>query len=160
MIPMHILDASGFYAGVPFGSTTPYCTTPEVYLEIQHIKGRQKAIQALKDAGRLLVLSPDKESVNAATGAAQKTGDITELSAQDVSILALAIQTGNEIVTDDYALSNVAKHIGIVVHPVMTRGIRATVVWSYTCPACKITSRPAKTCTICGTPLRRRMRPI
>ena len=152
-----ILDASAFYAGVPFGSPDTYQTTPDVYDEVDHIKGRQNAVRALVDAGKLAVVSPDPPSVERARRAAQDTGDLNDLSTQDISVLALAIHTGMPVVTDDYALSNVARNLGIGVFPVMTGGIRTVGAWVYRCPACKVVRRPARSCPVCGTPLKRRL---
>ena len=156
--PDMILDASAFYAGVPFGSPDAYHTTPAVYEEIEHIKGRQKAVRALADAGKLIIMSPDPIRLDSAREAARKTGDLPSLSAQDLSVLALAIQTGWPIITDDYAVSNVAKMLDIAVFPVMTRGIRTVGTWAYRCPACNKPRRPAKSCSVCGAPLRRKLR--
>ena len=154
---MHVLDASGFYAGVPFGSTKPYCTTPEIYDEVRHIKARQRAIEALMDAGRLSIRAPDGRFVKAAIRQATHTGDITRMSSQDVSVLALAMETKCGIVTDDYALSNAASLCGIHVHPVMSRGLRRKGIWIYMCPACSQIRKPASECHVCGTALRRRL---
>lgn len=153
-----ILDASAFYAGVPFGSPDIYYTTPAVYEEVEHIKGRQEAVRALVDAGKLTVMSPDAIRVGSAREAARETGDLPNLSVQDLSVLALAIQTGQSIITDDYAVSNVAKMLGIVVFPVMTRGIRTVGTWAYRCPACNKPRRPAESCPVCGATLRRKLR--
>lgn len=156
--PDMILDASAFYAGVPFGSPDAYHTTPAVYEEIEHIKGRQKAVRALVDAGKLAIMSPDPVRVDSAREAARETGDLPSLSVQDLSVLALAIQTGRPIITDDYAVSNVARMLDISVFPVMTRGIRTVGTWAYRCPACNKPRRPARSCQVCGAPLRRKLR--
>lgn len=156
--PHMILDASAFYAGVPFGSPDSYRTTPAVYEEIEHIKGRQKAVRALVDAGKLAVMSPDPVRLDGARAAARKTGDLPNLSAQDISVLALAIQTGQPVITDDYAVSNVARMLDITVFPVMTRGIRTVGTWSYRCPACNKPRLPAKSCPVCGATLKRKLR--
>ena len=155
--PNMILDASAFYAGVPFGSPDVYHTTPAVYEEIEHIKGRQKAVRALADAGKLAIMSPDPVRVDSAREAARKTGDLPSLSVQDLSVLALAIQTGRPIITDDYAVSNVAKMLDIAVFSVMTWGIRTVGTWVYRCPACNKPRRPAKSCPVCGATLRRKL---
>lgn len=153
-----ILDASAFYAGVPFGSPSTYHTTPEVYEEIEHIKRAQRAADALQEMGRLVVLSPHDDHVRRARAAALSSGDLPQLSIPDVSVLALASQTGMDIVTDDYAVSNAAHHMGIRAHAVMTSGPAVRGRWLYRCPACRKGRPPGGTCDICGTPLRRRLR--
>lgn len=152
-----ILDASAFYAGVPFGSPDAYHTTPEVYDEVSHIKGRQDAVRALVDAGRLVVVSADGKSLERARAAAQGSGDLPSLSGPDLSILALAAQTRQAIITDDYSVSNAARHMGLDALPVMTGGIRTAGVWQYRCPACRARRPPGRACRVCGSALRRRL---
>lgn len=152
-----VLDASAFYAGVPFGSSERYITTPEVYGEIAHIKRRQGAIRALRDAGRLRVISPNHTSLERVRCAAQTSGDAPSLSSADVTVLALAVQTHLPLITDDYAVSNTASELGVRAMPVMTGGIRRAGRWTYWCPACNSRRSPSHICGICGNPVRRRL---
>ena len=50
-----ILDASAFYAGVPFRSSEECYTTPLVYEEIQHIKKNHDALGTLLETNRLKI---------------------------------------------------------------------------------------------------------
>lgn len=152
-----VLDASAFYAGVPFGSAESYCTTPEVYDEICHIKKSQDVISTLVSLGRLVVRPADDTYVQQVRLAAQRAGDMPQLSKSDVSVLALALQMKNGIITDDYAVSNTAKHLNLEVFSVMTRGIRTVGVWQYRCPACGIRQPPAHACNRCGGALRKKL---
>ena len=152
-----ILDASAFYAGVPFGSSEAYSTTPQVYGEISHIKRAQDVAGALQEMGRLGVFAPDDAHVEKARAAASYSGDLPEMSEQDVSVLALALQTGQDIITDDYALSNAAHHAGVRAHHIMTKGPAAKGRWRYRCPACRRARPPGRRCNACGTRLRRRL---
>ena len=153
-----ILDASAFYAGVPFGSPETYHTTPEVYGEIEHIKRAQRAAEALLEMGRLVVRQPQNTHVQRARAAALSSGDLPQLSVPDISVLALASQTGLDIVTDDYAVSNAAHYMGMRAHAVMTGGPSVRGRWLYRCPACRKGRPPGDVCSVCGTPLRRRLR--
>lgn len=152
-----ILDASAFYAGIPFGSLEPYCTTPQVYDEISHIKKEQDAISTLVDVGRLAIYSPDNAYVRQVRDLAQKAGDMPQLSDADISIIALALQIEQNIITDDYAVSNTARHLGLSVSPVMTLGIKVVGTWRYRCPACRMRRPAGDRCDICGSVLRRRL---
>ncbi|MXY37511.1 MAG: nucleotide-binding protein [Cenarchaeum sp. SB0665_bin_23] len=152
-----ILDASAFYAGIPFGSLEPYCTTPQVYDEISHIKKEQNAISTLMDLGRLVIYSPDDTYTQQVLDLAQETGDVPQLSDADVSVIALALQNRQGIITDDYAVSNTARHLGLSVSPVMTKGIRTVGRWMYRCAACRMQRPPGQNCNICGSVLRRRL---
>lgn len=152
-----ILDASAFYAGVPFSSPEAYSTTPEVYGEVRHIKRSQRAAEALLEAGRLRVLQPPDSHLRRARAAALSSGDLPQLSASDMSVLALASQTGLDIITDDYAISNAAHAMGIRTHSVMTEGPATLGRWKYRCGSCRKARPPGLRCGVCGTPLRRRL---
>lgn len=152
-----ILDASAFYAGVPFRSPGEYCTTPQVYDEVRHIKKDHGALDTLLGTGRLRIMEPRAESVEAAARAAKGTGDFGQLSGQDVSVIALGLEVGGHIVTDDYAVSNVAGNLGIRACPVMTAGIRDVGRWVSYCPGCGTGQESGKECARCGTPLKRRL---
>ena len=84
----------------------------------------------------------------------------------DVPDTSLSLQLKGELVTDDFAVSNVAKNINIKVIPVMTDGIKNIVTWRYYCPGCEfdnyLISGTNKTrsriteCPRCGSKLKRK----
>ena len=152
-----ILDASAFYAGVPFRSSEDYYTTSLVYDEIQHIKKNHDALGILLETNRLKIREPDGQSTQAAIKAAKNTGDFPQLSKQDISIIALGIETKGQIITDDFAISNVAKNIGLNIVPIMTKGIKDVGKWIHYCPGCKTKHQGGKECSICGTMLKRKL---
>ena len=152
-----ILDASAFYAGVPFRSSEDYYTTSLVYDEIQHIKKNHDALGILLETNRLKIREPDGQSTQAAIKAAKNTGDFPQLSKQDISIIALGIETKGQIITDDFAISNVAKNIGLNIAPIMTKGIKDVGKWIHYCPGCKASYQNGKECSICGTALKRKL---
>ena len=152
-----ILDASAFYAGVPFGSSEECYTTTNVFDEIKHIKKSHEALETLMETNRLKIRVPDEESIKKATESAKKTGDYQQLSKQDLSILALAIQLDGQIISDDFAISNVAKNVGLKISPVMTQGISDVGKWIHYCPGCRSNHKSGKECPSCGTPLKRKL---
>ena len=79
-----ILDASAFYAGVPFRSTDVCYTTPLVYEEIRHIKKNHDVIGTLLETKRLKIREPSLESTKNAIKASKNTGDFPQLSKQDI----------------------------------------------------------------------------
>ena len=99
-----ILDASAFYAGIPFGSPVDFVTTSLVYDEIKHIKKNHDAIGVLFETGRLKIREPDSESTNFVKNKAQETGDLQQLSKEDISVLALCYELKGELISDDYAV--------------------------------------------------------
>ncbi|MDH3313289.1 MAG: PIN domain-containing protein [Nitrosopumilus sp.] len=152
-----ILDASAFYAGVPFGSADDCYTTSLVYDEIKHIKKNQDVLGTLLETNRLKVREPDKESTMAAVKAARDTGDYQQLSKQDVSIIALCIELNGEIISDDFAISNVVRNLGLKISPIMTQGITDVGKWAHYCPGCRTNHDSGSECPMCGTPLKRRL---
>ena len=152
-----ILDASAFYAGVPFRSSSVYHTTPLVYDEISHIKKNHGALEILLETKRLKIREPDKESTQVAVKAAKDTGDFLQLTKQDISIIALCIEMSGEIISDDFAISNVVKNLGLKISPIMTQGIKDVGKWIHYCPGCKTNHTNVKVCPICGTPLKRKL---
>ena len=152
-----ILDATAFYAGVPFRSSDDYYTTSLAYDEIKHIKKNHDVLGTLLETNRLKIREPDKESTKAAIKAAKDTGDFPQLSKQDISIIALCIEMNGEIISDDFAISNVAKNLGLKISPIMTQGIKDVGKWVHYCPACRTNHTNKIECPICGTPLKRKL---
>ncbi len=152
-----ILDASAFYAGVPFRSSNDCYTTSLVYDEIKHIKKNHDALGTLLETNRLKIREPDKESTEAAIKAAKDTGDFPQLSKQDISIIALCIEMNGEIISDDFAISNVVKNLGLKISPIMTQGIKDVGKWVHYCPGCRTNHTNKKECPMCGTPLKRKL---
>ncbi len=152
-----ILDASAFYAGVPFRSSNDCYTTSLVYDEIKHIKKNHDALGTLLETNRLKIREPDKESTKTAIIAAKDTGDFPQLSKQDISIIALCIEMNGEIISDDFAISNVVKNLGLKISPIMTQGIKDVGKWIHYCPGCRTNHTNKKECPMCGTPLKRKL---
>ncbi len=151
------LDAGAFYAGIPFLSSGRYCTTQAVFNEVKHIKKSQGAIDVLLETGRLQVIDPDRESIEKAKAAAKKTGDYAKLSQADVSIIALALQLKTALLTDDYAVANVAATLKVPVQSSSSKGIKETRKWIAYCSACGRAFGPnAKECPLCGNKLKRK----
>lgn len=152
-----VYDASAFYAGVPFSSQEQGFTTNLVFDEIKHIKKSQGAIEILLQTGRLRIMDPDTESTKSVLEEAKRTGDIQELSGADISAVALAYQLRGQILTDDFAVSNISKHMKIPVHPIMTDGIKKVARWAYRCPACQKQFQEKSHCPICGSKLQKKL---
>ena len=127
-----VLDATAFYAGIPFSSNDSFMTTSIVYREIEHIKSKQGALDMLQQTNRLQIRDPKEETIKIVNQTAEKTGDKTTISEQDVSIIALALENNIELITDDFAVTNVAKQLKIKTIPLMTQGIKTVGTVSYT----------------------------
>ena len=152
-----ILDASAFYAGIPFGSLEEHHTTPLVFDEVQHIKKNHDALETLIQTKRLMVREPESKFIEQIKNKAKESGDIQELSKEDVSILALCLELQGELVTDDYAVSNVASNLGIKVSAIMTSGIKDVGKWIYYCVGCGMQFSKISECPQCGNPLKKKL---
>jgi len=152
-----ILDASAFYAGVPFRTSEDCFTTSLVYDEIKHIKKNHDALGTLLETNRLKIREPSEDSTKSAIKASKETGDFPQLSKQDISIIALCIEMKGQIISDDFAISNVAKNLGLEILPIMTKGIKDVGKWVHYCPGCRTNHSSGTECPACGTPLKRKL---
>jgi UPF0271 protein len=154
-----VLDTTAFYAGVPYTNTSEYMvTTPDVISEVSN--ERTRSLIALS---KINVWQADQIQLKKVKDAARGTGD-SDLSKADLSVLALCLYIaaeGNEaiLLSDDFAVENVASRLGIKARPLMTRGITIASQWVHFCPACgKKYEKPRPDCIVCGTKLERRLK--
>ncbi len=150
-----VLDASAFYAGIPFASSQKHHTTPQVFDEIRHIKAGYGGIEALLDVGRLIVMEPPRDMVLRVQQTVKKAGETGKLSDADISVIALCAEHSGSLVSDDYAVSNIAKIMGLRVVPVMSAGTRRLKQWIRYCPSCKRKLQSEARCSVCGGEARR-----
>ena len=138
-----VLDATAFYAGIPFRSQDSYYVTALVYDEIKHIK-------------RLIIQDPDSLSEKKVRDTARKTGDLNSLSNEDISSISLSLELNTKLISDDFSVANVAKQLDIEIIPLMTKGIKTVGKWIHYCPACG-TSSSKEICPNCGNKLRKKL---
>ena len=151
------MDATAFYAGIPFISQAIHYVSTLVYDEIEHIKKNHDALQVLINTNRLLVRQPQVKFQEMVKECATKTGDINSLSAQDISCIALSVELNAELISDDFAVSNVSNILGIKIIPLMTKGIKIVGNWIFFCPACKADFPNEKECLMCGNKLKKKL---
>ncbi len=152
-----VLDASAFYAGIPFRSLDRYYTTSLIFNEVKHIKKNYDIFDVLLKTGRIIIMDPITLYKNKVIKKAKETGDINSLSDGDVSVVSLCIYVNGELITDDFSIINVSKKLGIATKPIMTSGIRREVKWVYYCPGCNNHCYLNKLCMICGNMPKKRM---
>jgi UPF0271 protein len=117
------------------------------------------------DLGVLKVKEPGSGSRRRVEEASARLGDARRLSETDLDVLALCLELASEgkacvIITDDYAVQNVAEHMGLKFRGLTTRGIRYRFRWLLYCPACGrvYSSRfSGEACTVCGSRLREKV---
>ncbi|MET1124273.1 MAG: NOB1 family endonuclease [Archaeoglobaceae archaeon] len=125
-------------------------TVPEVVAEIL-----DEGSELYFSVKNLRVEEASEESTRKVIEVAKRTGDIHKLSKTDLKVLAKALDEkarGNDVVlvTDDYAIQNVAIELGIPFEGVIQRTISGSVRWVKKCRGCgrKIDS---DVCPVCGS---------
>ena len=148
---MQVIDAAIFIQGIDVEGFT----TPKVVEEVKDPESRL-FLEGLISAGKVRVLVPSKESIEAVKEAARRTGELEELSEADVEVLALAYELKATILTDDYNLQNIAKTLGIS-FKTLKRGIKRVIRWNYVCIGCgkRFSEMPPEgVCPDCGSPVK------
>jgi len=149
-----VLDTSAFFLDLKF--TGKIITTPEVVDEIKDIMSKSR-LSVLISTG-LCICSPDKVSKEKVDSESKKTGDGIVLSETDISILALAYETGGILFSDDFAVQNTAQQMGISIQSILQKKAKKRV-WRYRCSGCgKYFKDPPDDmeCRICGSSIRRK----
>lgn len=143
---MYVLDTSAILAGVkpePGDVAIPPSVLNEIHGEYPEL--------ALYP-----VLHPSPESVEKVREASRKTGDYEVMSSTDIDVLALALDLGATVITDDYAIQNVARYLGIKYETGEMQGIREMRRWKWRCESCgRYFRRYYEECPVCGGKLRR-----
>jgi UPF0271 protein len=157
--PAYVLDSTAFYAGIPYQGNGRYYTTYLVLEEVKHHNVGSSLIHS-----RVQVTEPSPESIEKVKTTAVKTGDIGALSQTDISLLALGLdlmngEGGANLVSDDFAIRNVAEVLAIPLAPTAMKGGEwKNLTWKIYCRGCgKTYTNPKLTvCPVCGTQLVRK----
>ena len=111
--------------------------------------------------------TPSEDALARARDLATSTGDMAGLSNVDFELLALTVERGAILVTDDYRLQNLCELGGIAWSSVTTEGIRSMWSWELRCSGCKLVidapkkpfpDRNLGNCRECGAELALRRR--
>jgi UPF0271 protein len=149
----YAVDASFFFSELALDGEI--LTPPSVVEELADARSRCR-FEALLASG-LSVVSPEGEWVERVTAAAGETGDRGRLSPADLDLLALSLGLGATVVSDDYAVQNVALRLGLAVRGILRRRARPRR-WRFRCPGCHRRYPAAGTCPACGTSLSRTLK--
>jgi UPF0271 protein len=153
---MKILDTSGILRSDLDFSRDRYFITNSVLSELLDESARV-AIDAALRSGKILLVEPKENFLKRVEKAAVKTGDISEISATDLDILAVALEKNLTIASDDYGIQNVASLMGLKFETTTHEGIKYRLRWFKTCEGCgKEYPMSNELCEICGSRLRKR----
>jgi UPF0271 protein len=148
-----VLDASFFFSDRPLPGKS--AIPPSVLDELLDLSSKCRC-DALMEIG-LSVREPGFEFLAAAREAALETGDASRLSATDLDLLALALETGSTLVTDDFAVQNVALRLAIPVLPIQQRRAGARE-YRYRCTGCGRYFPKEGICPFCGSRMKRKVK--
>jgi UPF0271 protein len=148
-----VLDSSAFFSEAPVEGEL--YTTQSVVSELRDLPSKAR-FELLCEAG-LRVVEPDRESVIRAKDHAVARGEAAVLSPTDIDLIALALQLQAFIMSDDYALQNVAKSMRIRVIPIRQKGSR-NIRWKYRCSGCGRYYREPGECRVCGALIQRKLK--
>ncbi|WP_255150902.1 NOB1 family endonuclease [Halorarius halobius] len=150
---MRVLDASAFIND--YTTDDDVATIPLVREELEDDASGYR-FDALEGGGMRMHV-PDQGTVERVERAARTTGDATELSETDTRLLAAAFELDATLVTDDYAMQNVATELDVRTEVVATDGIAERRDWTYQCQGCgREFDDHHDRCRICGSELARK----
>jgi UPF0271 protein len=154
------LDATAFYQGFHLHSNNTCITTGLVFEEISHIQEKFSVLESLISNKRIVILEPNEKTIKMIKSIITKIGE-TRLSKADISIIALAKESNATLVTDDFAICNLAKTLAIELLNLGTKGIKDTRKWIKFCKSCGKGYPPTqKVCSLCGNKLRIRFKKL
>ena len=148
----YVLDATAIRSGMTIAGEG-WFTTTSVINEIR--LGRQgKGLDLLLET-TIKVMEPDENFKEEVKKAAISTGDIESLSKTDIDVLALAHQLKATLISDDYAVQNIASILKII-YKTDLAGIREIIHWTYRCRGCgKYFEENQIDCPVCGSEVRK-----
>ncbi len=154
---LYILDSTVFLeAHAPFLENKACVTVFEVAEEMKSGKASIE-FDKMQRFG-LAILEPETRHKKSAEEAAKHTND--KLSKTDKMVVALALhfrEKGKNIVvvSDDYAVQNLCKHLKIETLSLSKKGIRHKFTWHKKCMGCKkIVETTEDSCPICGSSMK------
>ena len=149
---MQVLDSSAFIHD--YTTDERIATVPLVREELESEAGYR--FDALEGSG-MRVHIPDPGTVERVERAADETGDRETLSRTDVRLLAASFELDATLVTDDYAMQNVAEKLDVRVEVIAQDGIDERRDWDFQCQGCgRVFDENHDRCEICGSDLTRK----
>ncbi len=134
-----ILDASALIAGIRASEAEESYTVTGAVEEVQ--SDAKLSVDLSIQEGTLKIAQPGQDAKRKIHDAARGTGDIGHLSNTDIELLALAAEFNSQdiktvILTDDYAVQNLSKKLGIAYSPIAETGIKKFLRWKIICKGC------------------------
>ena len=145
-----VLDATVFFS--EWRGVGGLLTTPAVVDELRDSRSRLR-YEVLVAEG-LKIKAPSLASIEQIRATITQTGDVLVLSPTDIELPALSIEEKATLVTDDFAIQNVAHALNIPTISIQQRkATRRT--WRYRCRGCGRYFGTPGTCPVCGSEMKR-----
>jgi UPF0271 protein len=149
---MYVLDSSAFIH--EYHTDSQVASVPLVREELEGEHAYR--FDALEGSGMHMHI-PDSETVERIERAARETGDLAELSRTDLRLLAATFELDGRLVTDDYAMQNVAEKLDLTLEVIARDGIDEQRAWQFQCEGCgREFGENHDRCPICGSGLSRK----
>jgi UPF0271 protein len=149
---MYVLDSSAFIN--EYHTDEQIATIPLVREELEDEAAYR--FDALEGSGMHLHI-PEDNTVERIERAAGETGDLAELSETDIRLIAAAFELDSRLVTDDYAMQNVAEKLDVAVEVIAREGISEQRDWLFQCAGCgREFEENRDRCPVCGSSLSRK----
>lgn len=152
----YVLDTSLLLGGQDPPRDGAWWTTPEAAAEIKPGGKDARRYDAWLAIG-LQVRQAGKEPSLRVEDTALAAGNHARLSAADLSLLALALESGATLVTDDHTMLDVALRLNVPTRTINTAGITAPLDFRPRCTGCGkwYDVAPKKDeCIVCGSPVK------
>jgi UPF0271 protein len=149
---MRLLDSSAFINDYHTDDRT--ASIPAVREELESEASLR--FEAMEGAGMHIHI-PTEATVAKVRRAARETGDAETLSETDLRLVAAAFELDATLVTDDYAMQNVADHLNLACETISREGISEERQWRFQCQGCgrEFDERHDR-CPVCGMELTRK----
>ena len=132
-------------------------TVPGIKAEIVNKQSKQYYNNLIST--KLKVLKAKGKSYELVIEKSKNTGDYNVLSDVDIDIIALGHETKGTIISDDFAIQNVAMELNINFLSCSGKTIAEKRLWKYKCTACNnVENIKRKDCLICGSTEIRRVK--
>ncbi len=148
-----VLDSSVFFIDYPVDGEL--YTTHSVIHELVDLSSKCR-YETMLTVG-LVVTEPQNKTRETVREAAAKAGELSVLSDTDIDVIGLALELGAEVVSDDFAVQNVARHLSLNVKPVMQKKAKKRR-WKYRCSGCGRFGTAPGICDVCGAEFKRKLK--
>ncbi len=158
-----VLDTSAFIMGYNPSQQGENYTVDAVEDELSPGTLVQLRFRVSREKGNLKVRAPSSRARSQVDEATTRTGEKGFVTQADRDVVALALDLKQSdldpvIVSDDYAVQNLAEHLGLSYGSLANFGIAHKFHWIMYCPAChRRYKTPEKKCRVCGTGLKRKV---